>query len=209
MAETTLLERFLDPEVEPPSDQASERVLDAALELGAASGIRNLTMDDVAERAGVGRMTVYRRFGSREQLVEALTTREVRRCLAELDAAVDPEAEVPDQIAQGFVASLRISRRHPLLERFARLEPELALAAINADGAAVFTMARAFTAERLKRAKREGRIEDVDPVAAAEILVRLGLSFVLIRESELPLSDDERAAELARSLIAPILGGSV
>jgi AcrR family transcriptional regulator len=206
MAPETLLERFLDPEVEPPSDRASERVLDAALELGAASGIRNLTMDAVAARAGVGRMTVYRRFGSRERLIEALSIRETRRCLAELDAAVDPEAEVPDQIGQGFVATLRIVRNHPLLERLARLEPELALAAFNADGAAVFTMARAFTAGRLERAKREGRIGDLDPVHAAEILVRLGFSFMLIRESTLPLEDDARAAELARSLIAPILG---
>lgn len=208
MPEESLLERFLDPGVEPPSDQASERVLDAALELGAASGVRKLTMDDVAERAGVGRMTVYRRFGSREKLVEALTIREVRRCIAELDQAVDPEAEVPDQIAQGFVASFQITRRHPLLERLARIEPELALAAMNSDNAAVFTMARAFTAERLERAMREGRIGDLDPVHAAEILVRLALSFMLIRESALPLEDDERAAELARSLIAPVLGAS-
>src|SRR3954470_10029901 len=108
-----LLARALDTAVEPPDDAVSERVLDAALELAAASGIRNLTMDDVARRAGVGRMTVYRRFGDKASLVEALSTREGRRCLEQLDAAVDLEDPVADQIADGFVATLRIAREHP------------------------------------------------------------------------------------------------
>src|SRR5205085_11301052 len=112
---------------EPPDDPASDAILDAALALSAASGIRNLTMDDVARRARVGRMTVYRRFGDKAGLVEALSAREGRRCLEQLDAAVDLEDPVPDQIADGFVATLRIAREHPLLNRLARLEPETVL----------------------------------------------------------------------------------
>ena len=59
-----------------PQDDASERILDAALALSAASGVRHLTIDDVAARAGVGRMTVYRRFEDRSGLLEALAARE-------------------------------------------------------------------------------------------------------------------------------------
>ena len=80
----------------------SERILDAALELVAASGLRNLTMDEAASRAGVGRMTVYRRFGDREGLIDALAARESRRCLAELDRAVDPALPVAEGIARGL-----------------------------------------------------------------------------------------------------------
>jgi hypothetical protein len=35
--------------------------------------------------------------------------------------------------------------------------------------------------------------------------VRVAVSFVLVQDSALPLDDDERAAELARRLLAPIL----
>jgi AcrR family transcriptional regulator len=68
----TLLALALDARVEPPDDALSNRVLDAALALSAASGISNLTMDDVARRAGVGVGTVYRHFANREALLEAL-----------------------------------------------------------------------------------------------------------------------------------------
>src|SRR5438874_3896504 len=107
-----LLALAFDPRVQTADDALSERILDAALELAAASGIRHLTMDDVARRAGVGRMTVYRRFGDKQRLVEALAVRESRRCLEELDAAIGPDAPIEDQVAAGFVTSLRLAREH-------------------------------------------------------------------------------------------------
>ena len=47
----------------------------------------------------------------------------------------------------------------------------------------------------------------LEPEHVAEILVRIGFSFLLIPQSSLPLDDDERMRELARTLIAPVLGG--
>jgi AcrR family transcriptional regulator len=199
-----LLARALDPTVEPPTDALSARILDAALALSAASGVRNLTIDDVARRAGVGRMTVYRRFGEKARLIDALAVREARRILAELDAAAPPEAPIDEQVAAGFVTSLRIAREHPLLQRLASFEPEAVLDAVRAGPA--FAMARAFLAERLRASQRAGVLGDVDAEAAAELLVRLMLSFVLLPQSVLPIDDDERARESARLLIAPILG---
>src|SRR5687768_97994 len=99
-------------------------------------------MDDVAARAAVGRMTVYRRFGDREALIDALAVREGNACLDVLDRAVDPSDPIPDQIAAGFVTSLRLVRAHPLLERFARHEPDAALAALNANDGFLFGLAR-------------------------------------------------------------------
>src|SRR3954470_2578059 len=200
-----LLARALDTAVGPPHRAVSERVLNAALELAAASGIRHLTMDDVARRAGVGRMTVYRRFGDKQRLVEALAVRESRRCLEELDAAIGPDAPIEDQVAAGFVTSLRLAREHPLLNRLGRFEPEAVLGALRADGGAVFAAARAFVAARLLASQQAGVIGETDVEAAAELLVRVALSFVLVQDSTLPLDDDERAAALARRLIAPIL----
>ena len=50
-------------------DEIAARILDAALTEGAAKGLERITMDAVAVRARVGRMTVYRRFGGRDGLV--------------------------------------------------------------------------------------------------------------------------------------------
>ena len=197
----------LDPSVEPPADDVSERVLDAALALAAAFGLRNLTMDEVAKRARVGRMTVYRRFGSRERLIEALTVRESRRCLAQLDAAAPPDAPLEEQVAAGFATGLRIAREHPLLNRLARVEPETAVEAFAADGGRLFGVARGFATARLRAAQDAGVLGELAVEEVAELVVRLCLSFVLIEDSALPIEDEAGAREVARRFIVPLLSG--
>lgn len=61
----------------PPAERRDaarnrERLLDAARELIADCGTEALTMDRLAERAGVGKGTVFRRFGSRAGLMLTL-----------------------------------------------------------------------------------------------------------------------------------------
>jgi AcrR family transcriptional regulator len=48
-----------------------QRILLAARDLLVARGVRRVSMDEVAEAAGVTRVTVYRHFGDRENLVRA------------------------------------------------------------------------------------------------------------------------------------------
>ncbi len=54
------------------SDATRARILDAARELAASEGFGRFTMEGVAERAGVSRLTVYYQFGSKADLLEAL-----------------------------------------------------------------------------------------------------------------------------------------
>ena len=206
MAAESILQRALSAAAtEVPDDALSERILDAVVELVAASGLRDLTMDDVAGRAGVGRMTVYRRFGDRDHLIDALAVRESRRCLAEIDATVDPGAPVDEQVAQGLVTSLRLIRDHPVLDRFARHEPATALEALNQDGGPIFAISRAFVAARIRDAERRGMVRDVDPDHVAEVLIRIGFSFLLMPATALPLEDDRAIRAFARERIAPML----
>jgi AcrR family transcriptional regulator len=200
-----LLELAFDPAVEGYEDPMSQRILDAALALVAASGLRHLTMDDVAARARVGRMTVYRRFGSRQQLTDALAVRECRRCLSEIGAALDPSKPIDERAADLFVATLRVIREHPLLERLARVEPDALLYELNRDGSAVFRLVRDFLVAQIKVAQGAGELIDVDPEPLAEIAVRLGASFVLMPDSVIAAGDERRTRETIRALIAPLL----
>lgn len=69
-----LLPGSLSGPVAERSDAARnrERLLGAARELIAECGVDALTMDRLAERAGVGKGTVFRRFGSRTGLMMTL-----------------------------------------------------------------------------------------------------------------------------------------
>jgi len=204
----SLFARALDPEAEPPTDAASQRILDAALDLAAASGIKNLTLEDVAKRAGVGRVTIYRRFGDRQSLIEALGVREARRCFAVLDEAATPDQPIEVQVAEGFVAGLRLIREHPLVSRLVTYEPDIVLEALTNERAAIFPLARAWVAARLAASQEAGtRPEgDLDHEQVAEIFLRVTLSFALIRDSALPLDDEQQARETARRLLTPIVG---
>ncbi|WP_040697921.1 helix-turn-helix domain-containing protein, partial [Nocardia vinacea] len=53
------------------------RILDAALVQFSKVGVKKTTIEDVARQAGVDRVTVYRRVGSRDDLVQAVISREV------------------------------------------------------------------------------------------------------------------------------------
>jgi AcrR family transcriptional regulator len=207
MEAASLLVRALDPEASAHEDATSQRILDAALDTAAASGIRHLTLDDVARRAGVGRVTVYRRFGDRQGLVEALGVREARRCIAALDAATSPELPIEEQVADGFVAGLRLIREHPLLSRMVTHEPAALLDALTNPRTALFPLARAYVAGRLAAAQPVGARSDLDLEQVAEAFLRVTVSFALIEDTVLPLDDEDAAREAARRLIAPIVVG--
>jgi AcrR family transcriptional regulator len=60
------------PRVGRPREARVDRaIIAAALELMALSGIAELRMDQVAERAGVGKAAIYRRFESKDEMVAA------------------------------------------------------------------------------------------------------------------------------------------
>jgi AcrR family transcriptional regulator len=71
-----------------------ERILAAAREVFAERGLE-ATLDDVAHRAGLGVATAYRRFASKEELVEALFEQAVTEIagLAEQAATMDDSWE--------------------------------------------------------------------------------------------------------------------
>jgi len=199
-----LLTLAFDPEVATPKDALAERILDAALELAAGSGLRNLTMDDVARAARVGRMTVYRRFGTRQALLDALAVRECRRCLDAISAALDPADPMPERLARLSTATLSVIREHPLLARLARVEPEALLRELTRDGSTVFRLVHEFLSALIREGVQSGELVGADPDVLAEIGIRLGASFVLIPDSVLPLEDEAATRQVVRMLLAPL-----
>jgi AcrR family transcriptional regulator len=55
----------------PRDERADRAILAATLDLMAENGVHDLRVDDVAGRAGVGKATIYRRYGSKDELVTA------------------------------------------------------------------------------------------------------------------------------------------
>jgi AcrR family transcriptional regulator len=61
----------------PRSEEAHQAALDATVELLLESGVEGLTLEEVAARSGVAKSTLYRHFGTKEQLIASAA----RRCV--------------------------------------------------------------------------------------------------------------------------------
>lgn len=189
------------------TDPADDEILDAALAEAVAFGLRRATMDEVARRAGVGRMTVYRRFGTKDELLRRLIVREAYRLVAAVGDATKAEPDLADRIVTGFVTVLRLTRDHPLIDRLVRVEPEVLTELSTLEHPDFVGLGRAFIAAELRRAQADGTIADVDPDQVAEVVVRLVISFVVLPRSVVDVTDDAAARTFARSVLVPILTG--
>ena len=68
------------------AEQTAERVMDAAITLWRAEPFEQITLQQIADRAGVSLSTVMRRFGSKDGLVEAVLLSDRVRTQAGRDA---------------------------------------------------------------------------------------------------------------------------
>jgi AcrR family transcriptional regulator len=177
-------------------DDSLDRILDAAYAGMLEQGLRRLTMDDVARRAGLARVTVYRRFARKGDLIHAVILRELNRFLKTFGQALAPLPTPADQVTEGFAITLRLVRGHPLLSRLLATEPGTILPQLTLEAGPYLAVAREQLAAHLDTPEAE---------AVAEMFIRIALSFVLIPDSAIPLGNDEDARAYARRHLVPLL----
>lgn len=151
-----------------PDPGSRERILAAALELIDRDGLARLVMDEVAERAGVSRASLYRRFPGKAALF-----RELVRAYSPLQPVVDTLASMSGRPpAEVMPALARAAAKH--LEGRGGLLRSVLLEAIgpSADAAAAqdFAVSEAlqpFLAYLLTQ-MREGRLRPMHPLLAMQ-----------------------------------------
>lgn len=187
---------------ETRDDPTTATLLGAASTLLSERGSRGWTMEDVAERAGVGRATLYRRFPSRDGLVEAAIVRDARGFFAAVAESVRAVEPLDEKVVAGFVTGLDLARRSPLSALLAR-DPEAAVSLLTSP-----TLLQAATGALVERYEAivGGGLPAADRFAAeaqAEALIRLAVTFVLVPGTG-PDGDAARAriAAMIRPLMA-------
>ena len=186
-------------------DTLFDRVAAAALDEFAEHGIRRTSMEDVARRAGVSRMTVFRRFESKQGLVGVVIAREVRRGMEELDQLWEGAETLEDRLVEGFAFAGRYVRGHPLFERLLRSEPEVLLPSLTLDGGPVLKLYRSLIAHRLQAEVDAGRAATSDVDGVAEVIARLAISLLLTRDGDITLDDPESVIRLVKLALLPML----
>jgi AcrR family transcriptional regulator len=176
------------------TDEA-DRLLDAARACVLAVGVRRTTVTDVARRAGVSRMTLYRRFPDLEAVLSALMTREFGRLVAR--AAEQAEgATARERVVEMVVHGCRSLAADPLFVRLLDVDPELLLPYMTRRLGGVQKIAVAAGAEAL--ASRDGSVRtDAPPEVLSAGIELITRGFVLASHGELEV---DPWAELARAV---------
>jgi AcrR family transcriptional regulator len=193
------------------SEAAQAAYLDAARACILDVGWRRTTLTEVARRAGVSRMTIYRAWPDMPAVLADLMTREwgevVARAVTEADATLDPQATAVDRIVAEVVGTTRTLRDNELFVRIVELDPELLLPYLLTRRGRSQEAIAELTAGRLREGQGDGSVRDGDPVAIARALLLAAHGFVLsahtMVDDEVGEDDLDRELEhLVRSMVA-------
>ncbi len=104
---------------------SSDPVLRAAYEGVLEIGLGRLTLAEVARRAEVSRMTVYRRYDDLDRLINALLVVEFGAVIAEASERAGREATARGRLSREVIHVTRRTAEHPLMRRILELDPEM------------------------------------------------------------------------------------
>lgn len=187
---------------QPVDDELAVEVLDAAADHLRRFGLGRWSVDDVADAAGVGRTSVYRWFGSRDELVHAVLARELRMTLLAVGAATASVGRFEDKAVEAALVCLE-SLRGSVVEHLLQHDPQAVLPLLTTGAGPLVELTRTALAPQLLAAGVAADADQADMLA--ETLARLGLSFVLTRDTVIPVDDPEAMRAAMSSLIRPLV----
>lgn len=177
-----------------PADRPEPRdaYLDAARDCILDVGWRRTTLTEVARRAGVSRMTIYRTWADMPQLLGDLMTREWSGVVADSLAEEDQDAPTIERLVGDIVGTVRRLRENELFVRIVDLDPELILPYLFSRRGRSQDGILELTVDALREAQAEGSVRDGHPVAMARAMLLAAHGFVLSAHT---MVDDEVSAD--------------
>lgn len=177
---------------------ATDAYLDAARDCILDVGWRRTTLTDVARRAGVSRMTIYRSWPDMPQLLGDLMTRE----WATVVMTSDPDSDIADRV----FATVRALRDNELFLRIVELDPELLLPYLLNRRGRSQDLILALIEDAITAGQAAGSIRAGNPKVMARTLVLAAHGFVLSGHTMVDddVSEDDLYAE-ARVVLSRVL----
>ncbi|MEJ7834004.1 MAG: TetR/AcrR family transcriptional regulator [Nocardioides sp.] len=181
-------------------DQRSrDGYLDAARACILDVGWRRTTLTEVARRAGVSRMTIYRTWSDMQQLLGDLMTREWSGLVEAVVGAQDLDRSPIERLAQGIVGTARELRDNELFVRIVELDPELILPYLFSRRGRSQDLILSLTEDAIRAGQQAGEIRAGNPTAIARGMLLAAHGFVLSVHTMVDdaATEDELDAELA------------
>jgi AcrR family transcriptional regulator len=160
---------------EPAAREVPDDIANAVRSSVLAVGLRRTTLTDVARRAGVSRMTLYRLVPDVETLLLGVMTRDFAELLSEIEAGVARKRTARARlVAMTVEAAVRLPEE-PLFRRVLDIDPELVLPYLTVRLGSTQRLALA----RIRRVVAEGHADrsirrgDPEVIATAVLMAML------------------------------------
>ncbi|MEU3844946.1 TetR/AcrR family transcriptional regulator [Streptomyces sp. NPDC028635] len=161
------------------NDGDNDPVLDAVRDCVLAVGVRRTTLTDVARRAGVSRMTLYRRWPDVRSLVGDLMTREWVGVATAAMPQREPGRSARRLIVDGLVHGVEAFRAHPLFTKIVDVDPELLLPYVLDRRGASQEALLALLSDGVRDGHADGSVRAGHPERQARALLLVVQSFTL------------------------------
>jgi AcrR family transcriptional regulator len=164
-------------------DVARDPLIEAAMDVMTDLGPTRVTMAEVARRAGVSRMTAYRRYHSLGALVSAVLTAEMADVVAEVARGADRASTVREQVVAESVAVASALVDHTLLQRVLEVDAEsllpLLVERLGSGQRLLWDHISARLAAGMGARGGDGSIREGDPRLFALTLVTIAQPYVV------------------------------
>lgn len=165
--------------------------LDAARDCILDLGWRRTTLTEVARRAGVSRMTIYRAWTDMPALLGDLLTRELGTLMLPLAEEPDPDAPWSERLANLATSAIVALRANPLFRKILDLDPELLLPyLLERRGRTQDAILGVFVAQ-IAEAQAAGAARAGDPVLIARSVVLASNGFTFSMPTMVDTDDAE------------------
>jgi len=144
------------------SSKDEDALLDAARDCVLAVGLRRTTLTDVARRAGVSRMTMYRRWPDMATLMADLMTREWSS-LAITAGSQATGGTARERVVDSIVRGVRALRENAMFRRVVELDPEVLIPYLVDRRGSVQDAILAHTLTMLADGAADGSLRVADP----------------------------------------------
>lgn len=195
-------------------DALNEHILDAAHDTLLRYGYDKTTMTDIAQAAGVAKSTIYLRWNRKDDLLQTLLWREMRRYLADWQARVDSDPQ--PSFSSIFSAALEALHASPFIDALYRRERHL-LGALMQDInlSALYQRSQAMLTHFLQEMQAVGAArQDINPQVVAYLADCLEYGHLMmgdiLPDEQTPPTDDiiRGMVQMIERTIQPDNGGN-
>jgi AcrR family transcriptional regulator len=190
---------------ENPTSSSDARILDTTLDLVRNRGIDGFTVDDIAEKARLNRTTIFRRFGTKDEVLKRMIAREINNFRYQMAGLAKTRKDGLTTIGEFVDLAVTTGRTNPLARGLADNHTGWLIEAVRSPRGGLLAELKMMLATFIAVALADHPNRDIAAGQIADLLLHLIIGYVFVPESALPFDDQSTIAPFTETVVLAAL----